>query len=132
MRTAAWLCVPLAVMCGACADMAMPVTAPGPVSPVTVLMGGGDASGTPVRLTPARPAPGRIYICRLGRTDAVPAIVVVDGRIVEKDEMARTNLDPDDIVSVEIMKGTAAVERYGQIAAGKGVVLITTRARRGR
>lgn len=52
-------------------------------------------------------------------------ILFVDGERTDPARMG--NLDSNEIVQVEIMKGSAAVERYGPEAAG-GVIRITTRA----
>jgi TonB-dependent SusC/RagA subfamily outer membrane receptor len=50
---------------------------------------------------------------------------VVDGRTVLKQELSRLN--PADIESVEVIKGAAAVSRYGPTASN-GVVLIRTKS----
>lgn len=54
-----------------------------------------------------------------------PAAVVVDGRLVPRDELARLN--PADIADVTIRKGVDAAQEYGADGAG-GVVIVTTRA----
>lgn len=131
MRNTAWISAVLAVMCGACADLAMPATAPQPVSPVSVLIDGGNPNpGGRVTSGLAARRSDRIVICRLGGTNAIPAMFVIDGRLVGKDELARLNLNPADIDRIEIMKGPAAVARYGGPATDGGVVIVTTRAGR--
>jgi len=61
------------------------------------------------------------------RTVSSPAphgqpLFVVDGRILERS--AATDIDPNRIERVEVLKGAAAVERFGPQGAN-GVVLIT-------
>ena len=51
-------------------------------------------------------------------------LYVVDGAVVES---VPSDLDPDDIASIEVLKGEAAQARYGE-AGADGVVLITTQA----
>lgn len=48
---------------------------------------------------------------------------MLDGRVLE-DGAPVQQIDPDRIDSIEVLKGAAAVERYGPRAAN-GVVLIT-------
>jgi TonB-dependent SusC/RagA subfamily outer membrane receptor len=61
------------------------------------------------------------------RTVSSPAplaepLFVVDGQILERG--AATDINPNRIERVEVLKGAAAVERYGSRGAN-GVVLIT-------
>jgi hypothetical protein len=55
-----------------------------------------------------------------------PALVVVDGRRMSNEELARTGINPASIVSVSLVKGDSAVARYGEGTAA-GVLVITTR-----
>lgn len=54
----------------------------------------------------------------------VAPLYIVDGEVVDG---VPGDLDPDDIVSIEVFKGEAARSRYGE-AGADGVVLVTTRA----
>lgn len=53
--------------------------------------------------------------------DGHPALVVVDGVV----RRVSTNLDLENIVSVEVLKGPAAIERFGADAQ-YGVILVVT------
>lgn len=62
--------------------------------------------------------------------DARP-LFVVDGVMLDSKqpvdvEMMTSNINPDDIASIEVLKGDAAVERYGE-EARNGVILISTK-----
>jgi TonB-dependent SusC/RagA subfamily outer membrane receptor len=59
-----------------------------------------------------------------GKPDAHP-ILFIDG--VRKDEAALKGLDRSQIASVNILKGTAAIEQYGADASN-GVIVVTTKA----
>jgi hypothetical protein len=52
-------------------------------------------------------------------------LVVIDG--VRSDAAAMARLGQDDIVSVEVLKGSAARARYTEPEAANGVILVTTR-----
>ena len=52
-------------------------------------------------------------------------LIIVDGIIVSKDE--RDNINPDDIASINVLKGTKATTLYGAKAAN-GVVIINTKS----
>ncbi len=55
----------------------------------------------------------------------VPLLFVVDGVRYEKDQVP--TLTAEQISAITVLKGTAALRRYGQDAA-YGVVIITTKA----
>jgi hypothetical protein len=54
----------------------------------------------------------------------VPLLYVVDGKRLQRDEVPA--LSPDQVSAVKVLKGHAALERYGTDAA-YGVVIITTK-----
>jgi outer membrane receptor protein involved in Fe transport len=54
----------------------------------------------------------------------VPLLYVVDGKRLQRDELPA--LSPDQVSAVRVLKGRAALERYGADAA-YGVVIITTK-----
>jgi outer membrane receptor protein involved in Fe transport len=54
----------------------------------------------------------------------VPLLYVVDGKRLQRDEIPV--LSPDQVSAVKVLKGHAALERYGQDAS-YGVVIITTK-----
>ncbi|HEX6751702.1 MAG TPA: hypothetical protein VF092_30695 [Longimicrobium sp.] len=58
------------------------------------------------------------------RPDQPPALIVVDGRVLPVAPGAPVPIDPARIQSIELLKGSEAVLRYGP-AAMHGVVLIT-------
>ncbi|HEX6631266.1 MAG TPA: TonB-dependent receptor plug domain-containing protein [Gemmatimonadaceae bacterium] len=74
--------------------------------------GGANAAGITIRRAPD--------------ADGEP-LYVIDGVIVPADDPAVRDLAPDRIESVEVVKGQAAVEKYGDRAA-HGVITITTKA----
>jgi hypothetical protein len=56
----------------------------------------------------------------------VPLLYVVDGVRLQRDEVP--SLNADQVLSVSVMKGHLALQKYGPDAA-YGVVVITTKAR---
>ena len=54
----------------------------------------------------------------------VPLLYVVDGKRLQRDEVPA--LSPEQVSAVRVLKGHAALEKYGQDAA-YGVVIITTK-----
>ena len=67
---------------------------------------------------------------RAGREDTIQPLIVVDGIVVgggalEREDVLRT-LNPDDIESIEVVKGDAAVMIWGERAAN-GVIQIVTK-----
>ncbi len=75
----------------------------------------------------SRSADDRTTVRLRGRTSGTSGaapLIVVDG-IIQASGSA-DHLDPDEILDIEIVKGSAASERYGSRAA-EGVILITTR-----
>ena len=58
------------------------------------------------------------------RPDQPPALIIVDGRALPVASGAPLPIDPARIRSIELLKGSEAVRRYGP-AAVHGVVLIT-------
>ena len=79
-----------------------------------------------VTVSSAPAATPRIIACGGGVATTDP-LFVVDGRIVTSH--AELRLDPEDIESIEVVKGTAASAVFGS-RASLGAVLITTRSRR--
>jgi TonB-dependent SusC/RagA subfamily outer membrane receptor len=58
-------------------------------------------------------------------SDAEKPLMIIDGKEAE-DETSMNDIDPNHIKSVEVLKGDAAVEKYGE-KAKNGVILITTK-----
>ena len=58
---------------------------------------------------------------------AVPLLYVVDGVRYQRDQIP--SLNPDQVLSVSVMKGRLALQKYGPDAA-YGVVVVTTKAAR--
>lgn len=54
-------------------------------------------------------------------------IVVLNGKVMEKDFKVKS-IDPDDIATVNVLKGDSAAEIYGSEASKHGVVEIVTKA----
>ena len=70
---------------------------------------------------------------RLIRTQWIKSpqpLVVVDGVLVERGEEFMTNLNPDNIARIEVVKGDAAVTMWGDRAAN-GVIQIFTKSATG-
>lgn len=117
----------LAVLTGACADH---ITQPSPI-PVHALrveeLLQGKAPGIQVD---RRAAPASVTIRLSCRNGGIPLaekpLFVIDGTAIPYDE-TRCLMDalrPDDIDAIEILKGPAAVQRFGEPGA-KGVVIMT-------
>jgi TonB family protein len=68
---------------------------------------------------PDPPAPGDPP----SRVDLLEPLVVIDG-VIQDDYTALRNMNPDDIDSIEVLKGSAAVELYGS-RASHGVIVVT-------
>ncbi|HSU15820.1 TonB-dependent receptor plug domain-containing protein [Longimicrobium sp.] len=86
---------------------------------VFVLVSGGCA---PDRMTaPQQPSARSLRVTEHG-SSAQP-LFVVDGHILTS---GGRDIDPDRIANVEIVKGTRAVEMYGD-AAANGVIIVTTK-----
>lgn len=58
-------------------------------------------------------------------SDGEKPLMIIDGKEVE-DETTMNDIDPNHIKSVEVLKGDAAVKKYGE-KAKNGVILITTK-----
>ena len=56
----------------------------------------------------------------------VGALFVLDGKIVD-DVSLLDKLRPDQIASIEVLKGAAATQAYSDVRAEKGVIKVTTR-----
>lgn len=101
----------------------------GPLAPQLSPEPGGSQPATQADVTPAPDAaasrPPTVTIRCGGPIPAqgVPPLYVVDGREIASIE----ELDPGTIDAIEVIRGAAAVERYGSRAA-IGAVLITTRS----
>ncbi len=54
-------------------------------------------------------------------TDLEP-VIIIDGKVADKDTLSK--LSPDDIDSIEVLKGEKAIEKY---SAPNGVVIIKTK-----
>ena len=67
----------------------------------------------------------KILICSPSRKSlANRPLIVVDGRV--RDSVYLKNLDPNNIASINVLKGDAAAKRYGQKAI-TGVIVIRTK-----
>jgi TonB-dependent SusC/RagA subfamily outer membrane receptor len=58
-------------------------------------------------------------------SDSEKPLMIIDGKEAE-DETSMNAIDPNHIKSVEVLKGDAAIEKYGE-KAKNGVILITTK-----
>ena len=66
-----------------------------------------------------------IMVFRTDTEDGGDPLMIVDGVRVEK-STALSDMDPENIATIEVLKGEAAVKKYGQDAKN-GVVEITTK-----
>jgi len=67
----------------------------------------------------------RIFICTPSRKSlANPPLIVVDGKV--RDSVYLKNLDPNNIASINVLKGDAAVKKYG-VKAITGAIVIRTK-----
>jgi hypothetical protein len=82
------------------------------------------ACATERTLSPVSPAKSVANSAVQG-TAQVPLLYVVDGKRLQRDEIPA--LSPEQVSTVKLLKGHAALERYGQDAS-YGVVIITTKA----
>lgn len=118
---------PFLLLLAASAGCADAVTAPSAPRPVR-----SPADAVPPQLVPEvvsrrdHAVSGTIRICRMARAEgSMPALVVIDGAVLSHDEFLLGALQPDDIASIEILKGSIALAQYGP-RASQGVILITT------
>jgi hypothetical protein len=135
--------LPLAVMATACAPDA--VTAPSPVrepvaaaaSPTSpemrirdVLQGRGP--GVSVRSAAERTAGGSVHVTiREGwpQPPGPPPLYVLDGVPMSPDALLAAELDPTEIVSIDVVKGPAAVQAYGDRGRNGALSITTKRVR---
>jgi hypothetical protein len=99
--------------------------APGEVQIVTRAVRVTDATAT----TPAGSS-GMIVVAAppKARTNApFEGLLVVDGKIVDASLLA--TIPPDQIASVDVLKGDAATSAYSDPRAAKGVIKVTTKAK---
>jgi TonB-dependent SusC/RagA subfamily outer membrane receptor len=124
-RTRRWIALAGAVLAsGGCADAVTNVSPAPPPTAASVEVLSGRSEGISV----PGPEPPRRIVIRCGASlgpGKVP-LFVVDGEI--SSAAALPGLSPDEIESLEILKGPAATAIYGTRAAS-GVVVITTRKR---
>jgi TonB-dependent SusC/RagA subfamily outer membrane receptor len=87
------------------------------------------AACTPAKAKVAPPpAPAPATVC--GKDDPGVPTYIIDGVPVPcPTAMSMISVSPDRIASVEVLKGAAAVSRYGQSAAA-GVIVIHTKQER--
>jgi len=115
MRSITFLCVATILLLGCASDRAL--TAPS-IAPAAT-----------ASLVTAR---GFVRRCPLDGGTAYDPFVVVDGRVYPPGEWnARPQLLPSEIERIELLKGDAAVARYGALAGTVGVMIVTTRHGRG-
>jgi TonB-dependent SusC/RagA subfamily outer membrane receptor len=103
-----------------CAERVTAADAPRPSSIAAALQG---------RTAPVVVAPGstgaRIRICNfVSMVPEHPPLYVVNGRKISHNDIHAMTITPDQIKSIEILKGRSATELYGMEAVN-GVVLIT-------
>jgi hypothetical protein len=111
----------------ACADaVTMPLQgAPRPADPLFVEILSQRVPDVTMAAAAPGTAPGVVRI-RCGGSPIVPGhppLLVIDGVKMVAATLEEPGIDPDDIASITIMKGTAAVETYGE-AARYGALLI--------
>lgn len=95
-----------------------------------VLVSGGCAADRLVAPTAAPPQPSNILRIRGAGADQPEPLFVIDGEMYGAGH-PHPDISPDQIAGVEVIKGSRAVERYGQ-AGANGVVIIVTTARAAR
>lgn len=90
------------------------------------------AEGTRVRISGQNSRPettqatgGTSHRVRVRGTGSFEGLLLIDG--VDTPVSAMTNLDPDTIESVDVLKGEAAARAYSDPRAAKGVIRITTK-----
>jgi hypothetical protein len=93
------------------------------------------ASPIAVASTPA-PKPFRLRHCYDVIPGGLPALLFVDGKALGRradgtiDDVAAAHslrmVDPLSIVSIQVVKGNEAVERYGPAARGGAVLFVTS------
>ncbi len=66
----------------------------------------------------------KITICSPSRSSVNQPLIVVDGRV--RDSVYLKNLNPNNIGSIDVLKGDAAVKKYG-VKAITGVIIIRTK-----
>jgi hypothetical protein len=77
------------------------------------------------RLETTRPTAGTSHRASVRSTGSFEGLLLIDG--VDTPVSAMTNLDPDTIESVDVLKGAAAARAYSDPRAAKGVIRITTK-----
>ncbi|MFL5381331.1 MAG: TonB-dependent receptor plug domain-containing protein [Longimicrobiaceae bacterium] len=89
------------------------------------VMGGVLVSGGCAENLTAPPATGPDHIVMRGPANMAGGIplIVVDGRVLQ-DNREADRINPDQIERIDVLKGQAAVDRYGASGAN-GVILIT-------
>ena len=85
-----------------------------------------DSEVVQVRKRAAEYVGDSIVVAKVPGTGKFEGLFVVDGKIVD-DAAAFTSLRPDQIASVEVLKGAAATQAYSDVRAAKGVIKVTTR-----
>ncbi|CAN5676191.1 hypothetical protein BH23GEM6_BH23GEM6_10540 [soil metagenome] len=86
----------------------------------------GEAGATQIRVKATGSGGGDVQVLRVSPLAGDAAILFIDG--VRVDPTRMRTLKPEDIARVEVIKGEAAVQRFGDPAARNGVVRITTKA----
>ena len=66
----------------------------------------------------------KIFICSPSRKSLAQPLIVVDGKV--RDSVYLKNLDPNNIASINVLKGDAAVKKYG-VKAITGAIVIRTK-----
>lgn len=82
-------------------------------------------SGQNSRLETTQATGGTSRRVTVGGTGSFEGLLLIDG--VETPVSATTNLDPDTIETIEVLKGPAAARAYSDPRAAKGVIRITTK-----
>jgi TonB-dependent SusC/RagA subfamily outer membrane receptor len=96
-----------------------------------ILVSGGCAESltappapVPTTVTPG-PGPNQFVIRGPAHQEGGVPLIVVDGRVLRDNHEAQ-QITPDQIERLDVLKGRAAVDRFGASGAN-GVILITTR-----
>jgi len=94
-----------------------------------VLAGAADPATRLASAHRREPAEGVRIIIREASGPPIPfSLVVVDGVRLSRSEFLATDVRPEDIVAIAILKGPEAVRAYGP-AAGEAVLVVRTRRR---
>ena len=106
-------------------------TTPGSVRIVDTVSDSTRRVTAEIRLTPDNEKMSLLLPARILNADTKPqavftGLMIIDGVIVD----AANSIDPNQVVSVEVIKGVAATQQYSDPRAANGVIKITTKNRK--